>query len=233
MHKNVLLVEGKSDQELFKYLLKANPELSHIDLSPPKPLGFTSDGIDGLLDALPNLLKFKEFGGNLAVVLDADYNSTNKGFTKRRSQIIEILEPFGYEVSNSLPEIGYGELFAHPDLTPFGLWIMPDHGSEGMVETLLSKAITDTTRLELFNYISTTANQLLSEEHLKEICFKASHKDKTLFNTWLFWQKQPPECKSDSTSIIECALSQGWLDYNNTTIQNLLAWLLKVFENDK
>lgn len=111
MNRDILLVEGKSDQELFRYLLSKHPELQHIELSPPKPLGFDGDGIDGLLKALPNLLKFKEFGGNLAVVLDADYASTNKGFHKRRTQILEIIGAFGYDISGAMPDKGWVNYF--------------------------------------------------------------------------------------------------------------------------
>lgn len=230
MNKDTLLVEGKSDQLLFKYLLAHLPNFENIEISPPKPLGSSSDGVDGILERLPNLLKFKEFGGNLGIVLDADYTPT-KGFTKRREEVIKIIADFGYKVSNTcLSQQWQGEIFPHDDLSPIGLWIMPDHQSDGMLEGLLLDTIPDGARSQLLEHINDELTSISALDQFNDIRFKDVHKNKTLLNTWLYWQKQPPDCKSDDVSIIECALSQQWLNPDHRNIQSLTNWLQQVFQ---
>jgi hypothetical protein len=230
MTKDILLVEGKSDQLLFKYLLTRLPNLENIEISPPKPLGSSSDGVDGILESLPNLLKFKEFGGNLGIVLDADYLPT-KGFAKRREKVVEIIAEFGYDVSKSSESQQWqGEIFPHDDLSPVGLWIMPDHQSDGMFEGLLLNTIHEGVRSQLLERINDEITSISTSEQFNEIRFKDVHKDKTLLNTWLYWQKQPPACKSDDISIIECALNQQWLNPDHDNIKALTTWLTRVFQ---
>ena len=231
MNKDTLLVEGKSDQLFFKFLIANHKKLEEkeIEISPPKPLGSDGDGVDGIIDMLPNLLKFKAFGGSLGIVLDADYEP--KGFNKRRDKIIEIIKEEGYDVSIPLQsEPWKGDIFPHPELSPVGLWIMPNHQIDGMFETLMLDTIPDGIRSQLLARLKMELENILSIDEFREIRLKASHKDKTLLNTWLYWQKQPSTCKSDDVSIIECALKEGWLNPEHDNIKALTSWLTRVFQ---
>lgn len=228
---DTLLVEGKSDQEFFRFLLQNDNLLNHIEISPPKPLGSDNDGITGILEILPNLLQFKIFGGNLGIILDADYQANQKGFAVRRSEVTEILNDFGYEASTPNNNTQWnGEFFTHNEgLTPVGLWIMPDHHSDGMLETLLLDTVKAGNRQQLLERLQQEIEAVSNLEQFQEIRFKGAHKNKILLNTWLNWQKQPAACKSDSISIIECALQQDWLDANHPNVASLVQWLKRVF----
>ena len=172
---NTLLVEGKSDQDFFKFLLTNTPNLQHIEISPPKPLGSHNDGVTGILEILPALLKFKEFGGNLGIILDADFSENQKGFEARRNEVSQILNNSGYLTPVSNSEYQWqGELFPHQDdgLSPVGLWIMPDHHSDGMLETLLLNTVQEGNRQELFNRIKHEMDSVTHLEQFNEIRFK-------------------------------------------------------------
>jgi len=231
-----LLVEGKSDQDFFRFLIKDDPDLQHIQISPPKPLGGSSDGVAGVLEMLPNLLKFKEIDSNsLGIVLDADFQANDKGFICRRNEVLEILRPFGYIASDADENSQLqGEIFQHDDgLSPVGLWIMPDHQSDGMFETLLLDTVNGENRQQLFSRLEEEINAVATNEQLQEIRFKDAHRHKILLNTWLNWQKQPAACRSDSISIVECALMQGWLDASHQNVVSLRSWLTSTFNNNE
>ena len=235
-NKDELLVEGKSDQEFFRFLIKHDPELEleNIEISPPRLLGSSSDGVTGVLEMLPSLLKFKELHGkSLGIVLDADFQINGTGFLHRRNAVLEILGRFGYSVPDADGNSQWqGELFPHSDgLSPVGLWIMPDHYSDGMFETLLLDAVTGENRQQLFSRLEEEMNAVATNEQFQEIRFKDAHRHKILLNTWLNWQKQPAACRSDSISIVECALTQGWLDANHQHVVSLSRWLKGTFNN--
>ena len=184
---------------------------------------------------LPNLLKFKELHSkSLGIVLDADFQTNDAGFSHRRNEVVEILRNFGYLV----PDVGensqwQGEIFQHnDDLSPVGLWVMPDHHSDGMFETLLLEAVNGEHRQQLFNRLEEEMNAVATNEQLQDIRFKDAHRHKILLNTWLNWQKQPAACRSDNISIVECALTQGWLDPNHQNIVSLSSWLASTFNNE-
>lgn len=230
-----LLVEGKGDQDFFRFLIKDDPDLQHIEISPPKPLGGSSDGVAGVLEMLPNLLKFKEIDSNsLGIVLDADFQINNKGFICRRNEVLEILRRFGYITPEVDDSQWQGETFQHDDgLSPVGLWIMPDHHSDGMFETLLLDAVKGESRQQLFSRLEEEMNAVATNDQLQEIRFKDAHRHKVLLNTWLNWQKQPAACRSDSISIVECALTQGWLDANHQNVMALSRWLKSIFNKNE
>jgi len=233
-NKDELLVEGKSDQEFFRFLIKSDPdlELESIEISPPKLLGGSSDGVTGVLEMLPNLLKFKELHGkSLGIVLDADFQINGTGFLHRRNEVLEILSGFGY-VTPECDEGNQwqGEIFQHSDgLSPVGLWIMPDHQSDGMFETLLLDTIKGENRQQLHDRLREEMNVVATDEQFQEIRFKDAHRDKVLLNTWLSWQKQPAACRSDSISIVECALREDWLDADHQNVVSLARWLQSIF----
>ena len=188
--KHILLVEGIGDQKFFNHLL------SILDLQPeiypktPRDIDarIYRNGLHPLKAQLKVQLTRLIRGDieKLGVIVDADHTEqTSNGFSERRAQIIEILEENGFSITEQPTQAGEGELFSHPSNAEVGLWIMPDHFSDGMIEDLFISAIEESGH-ELLQHTKTTINNL---GDLK--LFGEHHNNKAKLATWLAWQKEP------------------------------------------
>lgn len=235
MQQSILLVEGSSDRVFFKHFIKNNPALAHVQIYAPKDLEGTGDGFEGVVGILQTQVQRLAAGGKLGIVVDADHESTGKGFHRRRKTIIDEIkevENNGYTLPTAFSaEALQGELFEHQDgLPPIGLWVMPDHfQSEGMFENFLLETISPSTPRELLKEtIETTLTNVQNNEDLTDIRFKEIHHHKKIFDTWLNWQKKPNRLKKLGT-MTECALEDNWLDPNHQNFTALTNWLGRVF----
>ena len=137
MGRYVLLVEGNDDQDFFKTFSELIG-IANVEVIPPKALdASTGDGWPNLVKNLPILLGQIKAGDvdRLGIILDADYPPNNNGgFDKKFQLVADKLCAVGY-IAPSIPRHQLGEIFTHPDgLSSVGLWIMPDHQSNGMLE---------------------------------------------------------------------------------------------------
>ena len=218
MGSRKLLVEGESDQEFFKsYCTLLN--IINVDVFPPKSIDpNTGNGCSNLINNLPILLKEIKAGAidNLGIVLDADYPPNNNGgFTARYQLVANELLNFGYTVPKS-PLRNNGEIFVHPDGLPsIGLWVMPDHNQNGMLEDFIAKLITDPTQVSLLAH----ANKSISK--LPATLFNSTlHLTKAKVFTWRAWQQRPG-------LPLNTALQSGLLDRSKAA--GFESWLKKVF----
>lgn len=236
-----LLVEGRGDQTFFRALLD-QIGLSSVEVYPPRAQGAKGDGADNLIFILPELLKeiSRDADSKLGIILDADYprkqQGNSFGFQARLKKAAEKIKEHGYiaSVVTGHPKL-QGEIFTSPDgLSSIGLWIMPDHSSDGMIEDFWIDCISETRKNLLTDHIDTAITKLRSDEQLEEqkILFSPTHLSKVRFETWLMWQKKPnskknPDCR-DLTPA--CAYTEHWLDPGHANIQALTHWLQKVFQ---
>jgi hypothetical protein len=244
MSTHKLLVEGAGDQAFFRTLLK-NIGYEHVDVYPPKSVGAKGDGIDNLLTILPELLDSISSNAEtkLGIVLDADYprdqENNSHGYQARREKVIKELVVRQYVVTSMTKSPQWrGEILNHTDgLSPVGIWIMPDHFSDGMIEDFWLSCIADGVRKNLLDsHINRSITELLEDEQFKaqEILFSPTHHAKVRFETWLNWQKKPStndkkhECYRRLTA--SCAFRDGWFDPNHDNIKALTTWLTRVFQ---
>lgn len=219
MGRSVLLVEGSDDRDFFDTYCKLL-DLSNIEVFPPKALNTaTRNGWSNLVTNLPLLLNQIKAGDvdKAGIILDADYPPDNSGgFLKRYQFITEKLAAFGYVMPVQL-NLNKGEVFSHGDGLPsFGLWIMPDHKSDGMLENFVEGMVSDATQFSLLNHAEQSIN------NLPNTLFNITlHKTKAKVFTWRAWQKRP------GISLGK-ALQDGILD--RTKSVNFEGWIKMVFQ---
>lgn len=230
MPNNLILVEGADDKWFFTALLKRTQLTANIYPPAESECGVDGNGIDNLLDSLPILLKqlSTQQLDRLAIVIDADSTANNFGFDARREKIKSIIEASGYQIPDQKPGQYQGELFEHSrGFPPIGLWIMPNHQHDGMLEDFLLPCIEHTERKEILDIVDSSIADLKSRESLTPIRFSDTHESKVRLSTWLDWQKKPNNCRMLSPA---CALKQNWLNPDHDNIKALTNWLTRVFQ---
>jgi len=222
----VLLVEGVGDRDFILAVLRV-ANLRDVEIAPKTPsqadASIKRDGVDNLLKVLAlELAKLKEESGTdrLGIVVDADYAtndaSCNFGFSVRRKQVADVLETQGWQSTHA--PLTKGELFRHPDGLPeVGLWVMPDHGADGMLEDFVAPLVVGSDQQHLFRHAQTAIDQLPVVLFNKKL-----HTTKAHVATWRAWQKPP----GGSLSRV---LQSGALDLTLSPASEFIGWLKATF----
>lgn len=222
--QKILLVEGQDDRAFFQHFLCALN--LHVDIEPETPKNFCqteSDGVDVLRkQALPTAWHRITTGEitHLAIVIDADSQTLGYGFAKRREQITSTLSKYGYEITELPSPNHQGEVFIHPEgYTSIGLWIMPNHFDDGMLEDLLLSNLNpkNDKQQALLNRADKTINGLGDLR-----TFKETHLSKARLSTLLAWQKKPGMSSGK-------AYQADVFNTESQAITSFILWLQKVF----
>ncbi|MEK8021500.1 MAG: DUF3226 domain-containing protein [Candidatus Parabeggiatoa sp.] len=211
--KSKLIVEGQADSLFFQALIER--EQLSIDVEPRY-------GITKINALLSKLFKDLQDGTveHLGIVADADYTvpKTEGGFNKRWQQLTQPLKEMGYDITAPPSQSYVGNIFTHEDgLPPIGLWLMPDHKNEGMLEDLIKKTVCEGEQQSLLQ----TASLCLKQLPIK--LFKPHHHTKATLYTWLAWQKRPGQA-------LVSTLNADLIDRHSPEIQSLIKWLREVFD---
>ena len=216
----MLLVEGEGDRLFFAEFLKRIPLAVDVQPDTPKNVAHKiyRNGVNTLLTRLNFEIVRLIRGelGKLAVVLDAD-QSPDFGFQNRRNKVESILANHGFN-SGAVPALQReGEVFTHVSGAEVGLWIMPDHFSDGLFENFLLPTIAASGQA-LLQTAQTTVSGLGGQQ-----LFKPIHQPKAELATWLAWQKEPGISPS-------YAYSQDLFDKQHPNLIALSTWLTRVFK---
>lgn len=162
--RDILLVEGKDDRGFFvcfcnktgfrNVAIEPHARRQGIFVEPctPKDFDAKSDGWKNLLkvleDELDRLGETESSTARLGVVIDCDLLPEG-GFQKRFSCVKEILNKYGYylpDVFSPNIENQKGFIFRHQsnEISPVGLWIMPNNQDDGALEQFVESLIVDT-----------------------------------------------------------------------------------------
>lgn len=178
-HPKKLLVEGETDKRVIPYLMERNgvawPDVPHrpVDI---EPCGSVDEILKpGFVEAF-----FKESGLEaLGIVVDADGDAA-----ARWDQLRMSLRRDFAGLPDEIPAEGLRVV--HAGKPRFGVWIMPDNRSEGMLEDLLVRLIpSDSTALYEM------ARNCVGEARSNRAPFKDVHERKAEVYTWLAWQNPP------------------------------------------
>jgi len=94
----------------------------------------------------------------------------------------------------------------------FGVWIMPDNKTEGMLETFLAYLVKDESEA-LWQY----SQQVVSEAKNQGANYKPTHIDKANIHTWLAWQDEPG-------NQLHIAVKKKILDPQHPKAQSFINW---------
>ncbi len=218
--KKILLVEGEADKSFFEKMCKKLHLNASVQVALPKDLGEHHNGKGAVFNRLTILLPQLNDGQltKIAIIVDADYSEHGSGKQKTLDQVSNVLENIGFTLRDREP-VQEGFLFKHSDgLEDFGLWIMPNNYSEGMLEDWIIQCINSDEKA-LFGQADTAVQELPSPK------FKPHLESKAKVATWLAWQKTPGHG-------LYTAMKEGLLDEQSVPYKNLSDWLQKVF-NEK
>lgn len=227
MAAKILLVEGTEDRDFFLVVLQHTGLKNSVQIEPKTPrqldAKIQSDGVDNLLIALPlQLEKLKQADGpdSLGIVVDADHAtqdpSCNFGFTVRRNQVADVLAAHGWQPA--LTSLAKGEIFHNPDGLPdVGLWVMPDHQQDGMLEDFVMPLVVGADQKHLLSHAQATVDQLPVTLFNQQL-----HTTKAHIATWRAWQK-PPGIRLGKLML------NGSLDTTLSPASEFIRWLNTVF----
>lgn len=221
LNRNVLLVEGASDQKFFNQLLSS---LSNtVEISPKIPRDVDAqiyrNGLQPLYRQMEIQIDLLIRGqvNRLGVIVDADHaEQSGNGFACRRNEIVSLLVAKGFVITETPNESYIGEVFRHPSDAAVGVWIMPDHQSDGMIEDLFIGSV-KSDQLALLSHVTDVIDSL--DDHKM---FAQHHESKAKLSTWLAWQKNPGISPS-------YAYHKGLFDKESTGFISLVNWLERVF----
>lgn len=225
----ILLVEGNDDQHVMWNLFQCRRPSSEIyvlrpgdDLDAQKPgwvkraqpeNGEVDDGGDKkLLDSIPARLDTSGLQ-RLAVVIDAN----DKGPEARWEAIRQRLKNEGYsDLPKSLDQTGV--VIDFPGVRGrrpirFGVWVMPDNRSKGMLEDFVAKLIPDNDEMR-----SPVDNFLASIPQGKRR-FPPQHQPKAWIHLWLAVSKKP------GRPMGQAIKADRQLDANSPTVEPFLKWI--------
>lgn len=216
----LLLVEGLGDQSFVEGFLSVigKPDITPF---PPKQLGGPSNGVSNVLKVIPLLINQILSGttSEAGILVDADTTGVNGGFTLRRQEITSALQSAGYTIPAApLPGTPPGELFTHPaGHASIGLFILPNHRDDGMLEDVLKNMVTSAPYSGLLQHATTVVGALTPKLFNDPL-----HRSKAEINTFLAWQNPPP------AQVRACVTSQIF-DATSPAATNLVHWLNMVF----
>ena len=102
----------------------------------------------------------------------------------------------------------------------FGIWIMPDNKSTGMIETFCKTLVPDPTDA-LWHF----AQDCTKKAQEKGAQYKNVHLDKAYIHTWLSWQDPPGE-------RMGIAITKKLLNHNSQIAGKFVDWFKRLFECD-
>ena len=173
-----LLVEGDTDKRVIPFLMEANG----VEWGTDRPIVYIEpyDGIDQMLKpgAIEGELSATGLKA-LGIVVDA-----NGDARRRWAQVRHLCLAQLPSLPSDLPAEGLR--VTHASGTRFGVWIMPDNRSKGMLEDLLVQLV-PTESESLF----ALAGRCVDEAADHDAPFKPMQQTKAKVHTWLAWQDEP------------------------------------------
>ncbi len=207
-----LIVEGHQDKRVIPYLIEAN------GIPWPKdgePVEITAYGGDGFIDRYRISARLKEKRlTHLGLMVDADEDSS-----ARWRSIRDACLPSIPEIPEQIPETGL--IFNTKDGKKFGVWIIPDNQTRGMLETFLAYMVPDGNE-PLWQYAQEVVIEA-KKRGISDELFIDSHFDKARIYSWLAWQKPPGR-------QLHQAVQETILDPQHPNAQIFVDWFKNLYD---
>jgi len=224
-----LLVEGRCDVDFFSRLCRLWQ--INISIRPPNECGnVLGGGVSKIPSILPelldNLADENQALQKLGIVADADHTGISGGFSERWSQLTRPLEEAGYVITSPPTQAYEGSVFKNDDGLPdVGLWLMPNHKDDGMLEDLVKQTVCEGQQHDLLNKAIKCLNEL--PVHLFEPEGRHHRRTKATIYTWLAWQEKPGQ---DLRVLLDFEKPEkNLIDIYSSEISAFKNWLNRVF----
>lgn len=206
-NNSILLVEGKDDQHVIWSLLEHYnvPEVFSV---------IDCDGIENLLRDLSLRLTTPTMYKRIGVVMDADVDLQG-----RYDAFCRILAKTGkYDIADvSLSEDGTVINALNDDYPTFGLWLMPNNRSNGMLEDFV---MTLAGKKDVLMDESDATLKSLESRSLNK--YAPVHRSKAKIHTYLAWQKDPGKPMGQ-------AITAKVLDAESSSAKVFVGWIKHLF----
>jgi hypothetical protein len=183
--ENLLLVEGATERRAIPELVEANGVIWEI--SPKMPIVFIDDYAGGDKKVIKPAVISNELNvakrETLGLIVDADDSCANR-WQSIRNTCINFIPDLPKDIP--LEGLVHNTVKKNGKPVKFGVWIMPDNKTSGMLETFLAYLIRDESEI-LWQY----SQKVVSEAKSKGANYKPTHVDKANIHTWLAWQDEP------------------------------------------
>jgi hypothetical protein len=229
MEEAILLVEGRCDFVFLDNLCRLLGVHASIKIPGDCDVGnIKGGGVSKIPKILPELLHEIEDGNikKLAVVADADHTGISGGFLERWDQLTGPIAEVDYDIGSPPTQAYEGSCFEHPEgLPPLGLWIMPNHKDDGMLEDLVKKTVCEGQQRDLLEKAEKCLNELPVK--LFEPQGRSHRLAKAIVYTWLAWQEKPGQ---DLMSTLDIQKPEkNLINLHSPEIKAFTNWLNRVF----
>lgn len=224
MTTNRLLVEGVEDKRVLPELL----ERAGLPWGQPGRELVRIHAVDGFQNFTTAEVRAQLKGSieRLALVVDADEAPDSRWLSlrSRLEDLIPVL-PSTLPSGGLVLEIPSGGVPVNSRLRRFGIWMMPDNGAQGMLETFLLSLRSEADPA-MFSHVerATDCARELGELNPTSNVFKRAHRDKALVHTWLAWHGDPPGRQ------LHQAVKERLFDATCAAAVPFVAWFKRVFE---
>ena len=206
-NRKILLVEGVDDEHVMKHICGNHgiPDLDEIR---------QHGGAPKLLESIPVRIKASEEGDVVGVIIDAD-TDMHSCWRSIRGRIVEI----GYRHVPDQPAPD-GTILDPPEgtlLPRFGVWIMPDNRTDGILEDFLRFLVPQPN--VLFDHVNDSVAAIPGGERRFR---QPEDEPKAIIHTWLAWQRDPGK-------PFGTAITARFLDPNVAEALVLVLWLRRLF----
>lgn len=213
-HPKLLLVEGREDKFVIpQFMEKFIPwgEWNEPNKWPVLIKDF--DGIEPLLKPGAIEVELKSPGlKSLGVMVDANSDPVSR-FKSIRDRVIKTFPAIPME----LPADGL--IMVNDDGLRFGVWLMPNCTSQGMLETFLSLFV-DNSASNLWSVVETHCQEAKTQHNAP---YKEAHRDKSQIHAWLALQDPPGQ-------QLHSAIIQNILVPNSPHAGPFVKWFCKLYE---
>jgi len=208
---NLLLVEGQDEKRLIpevveRALGRAWEPSKGVHLAEIVPCG----SVEALLESLR--VKWQEPGRQIVGVIvdcDDDLEARWQALRARASAALNAALPNAIPAEGLVAEVGEGRAF--------GVWIMPDNTSIGMLESFLQHL-----RPQQNQALLDHAKRSVEESSRLGAPWKGVHRDKAEIHTWLSWQDPPGR-------QLHQAVQQGMLDVSQPLSKKFAEWFERLY----
>ncbi len=205
-----LIVEGEQDKRVIPELIEANG-IEWGETKETAVVYIEAYGSDQFIDSDFISTELKASGlTSLGLIVDAD-DDMNARWNSVRNACLKSIPDIPEQLQKS------GLIHTTATGIKFGVWIMPDNQTQGMLETFLRYLVPDESE-SLWQY----AQEVTQNANNKGATFIPSHRDKADIYTWLAWQNPPGR-------QLHNAVMEKILDPTHPKAQIFVNWFKKLY----